>query len=64
MCVITTINHIFRGVIYSQIITSPAGLVPDMSLLGTSVLWKPHRNVIQAFFNNGTEHLIIEEDII
>lgn len=42
---------------------SPAGLVPDMSLLGTSVLWKPHRNVIQGLFDNGTNHLIIEEDI-
>lgn len=42
---------------------SPAGLVPDMSSLGTSVLWKPHRNVIQGFFDNGTNHLILEEDI-
>lgn len=63
MCVITTINHIFPRCYLQPDNHSPAGLVPDMSSLGTSVLWKPHGNVIQSCFDDGTNHLITEEDI-
>lgn len=61
MCVITTTNHIFPGVIYSPVIRD-ASLQPSAStsLHGTLVGWKPHASVVKCFFDNGAICLIIE----
>lgn len=40
----------------------PCSLVPNASLLGTVVGWKPHASVVKCFFDNGANRLIIEEE--